>query len=899
MIKKISFFLCIGFLITIFFAQFDPWTHNKIIQFCQKTAIQFLGCNTTFIIESLNFFSPSIVLTNVEMFAMDNTWSWKCKRFEVQSSWIQLVIKGIMDRHIIVEEFECITSVKDGACAIEPHILALTSASIIPIPSDVKSILFKNASLSFCDEQKQGNITAYFNSSSLKIGDRFKTMISIYDGNIQYDNKIYSNDIVADILLLSWNENNKYLYTLNVSGLLQISHMSDQGTCYISGILESGRGRFSLRNAHNSFIIDPIIVTEREIRAYSTIPLRYIMRCCELTDMTESITGTITSSASIQKNDGRIDGYCAVQDVTVAESYICNVGKIIFARREQQWKFNAHIARQNEECKGIGSWNEIDEHGRFYFYNTTPLSTKITPYWRIMPKNFSCHLWFNCNETIGIYHINTNNSITKVSHSLYGGISYKKEDFFSITGLFDNHEFCTKIHTNPFGILNNCSLYDKDHHALIYLQEEKDTKKIQGYILFPFIRHFINTFFHYDVQGEGTILLNGIASLDTASLDFTLHDTTIRLPETYNFVNGLQGHLTYNAHKKLITIDDIHIAFHMGHINCLRATASFNENGQLIFAYIPILLDHCFFNIKKDLFAIVSGNLLFSQKKQESPHILGNIIIDRAQLKENILSHVIQKQLLTSTNIAPASGKPVTCDISIETKSPIRIDTPFLQSNAKIDMHIKNNITEPNVSGSIILQSGNLIFPYKSLSITKGELIFSPEQFLDPEIELMARNKIKNYDISLQVAGSLLNHHIMLNSTPPLSEEQIMTLLLVGSHETSLNNMIPALIVQNLKNLIFTHNQSTFLEKYFAPLLRPFNINVIPSFADHTGRGGLRGMLEININDRWKAILQKNFSLTEDTRIELEFLLSDDITLRGIRDERRDLGGEIEMRWKF
>src|SRR5438045_1970151 len=135
MIKKISFFLCIGLLVTIFFAQFDPWTHNKIIQFCQKTAIQFLGCNTTFVIESLNFFSPSIVLTNVEMLALYNTWSWKCKRFEVHSSWIQLIIKGIMDRHMVVEEFECTTSIKDGACAIEPHILALTSASIIPIPS--------------------------------------------------------------------------------------------------------------------------------------------------------------------------------------------------------------------------------------------------------------------------------------------------------------------------------------------------------------------------------------------------------------------------------------------------------------------------------------------------------------------------------------------------------------------------------------------------------------------------------------------------------------------------------------------------------------------------------------------------------------------------------------------
>ncbi len=74
---------------------------------------------------------------------------------------------------------------------------------------------------------------------------------------------------------------------------------------------------------------------------------------------------------------------------------------------------------------------------------------------------------------------------------------------------------------------------------------------------------------------------------------------------------------------------------------------------------------------------------------------------------------------------------------------------------------------------------------------------------------------------------------------------------------------------------------------------------MVPSFTDQTGRGGLRGALEISLDDRWRATIQKNFSLTEDTKFELEFLLSDDITLRAIRDERRDLGGEVEMRWKF
>ncbi len=104
-----------------------------------------------------------------------------------------------------------------------------------------------------------------------------------------------------------------------------------------------------------------------------------------------------------------------------------------------------------------------------------------------------------------------------------------------------------------------------------------------------------------------------------------------------------------------------------------------------------------------------------------------------------------------------------------------------------------------------------------------------------------------------------------------------------------------------MKKVFFTVNNrvSNFLKPLLKPLLKPFNIHLVPSFTDQTGRGGLRGAIEIDVNDRWRALIQKNFSLTEDTRFELEYLLSDDISLRGIRDERRDLGGEVEVRWKF
>src|SRR5258706_9432963 len=109
-----------------------------------------------------------------------------------------------MDRHIVMEGFECSSSVHDGTAAIESHIIALNSQSFFPIPTDVKSIVFKNSCLSFYDDNKCGIMSLFFNSSSLKVGNRLRTMMSIYDGTIKHCNDVYSNDIVADVSLVTW-----------------------------------------------------------------------------------------------------------------------------------------------------------------------------------------------------------------------------------------------------------------------------------------------------------------------------------------------------------------------------------------------------------------------------------------------------------------------------------------------------------------------------------------------------------------------------------------------------------------------------------------------------------------------------------------------------------------------
>lgn len=902
MVKKISFALVLGILGTIFFAQYDLWTHKKIVLLLQKIAQESLDGNLSCSVQSVSFFSPSLILHDVEMKSLNaDGWTWRCKKCEVTCSWLQLLFKGVMDQHVVMDGFECSSGVKNSHLVIEPHIMAMMQKPFLPFASELKSIVFKNAHFYVHDDEYGKNeISFSFNSSSLKIGNYIKTTMSTVDGIVMHDNNKYVENIATDVSVTTEFVGDTFDIRAQIAGTFVLSHMVSQGACYVTGVWKGDRGRFSVRNAYNSLIIDPIVITEHELRVNARFPLSYAIQCIINSATDQMVNGNVHFSAKVNRQDSyKVDGLVVVEDVVLHQHHVCDAVKVIFGRQNDDWKMRLTMSRYNQECKGTGYWHESTHQGELLVKNVTDCAAKCLPYWRIKPSNFFAHVIADQDKITGNYEAVVTNTLSDALHSSRGVFSCIN-GVVAAQGSIDENQFSVETAVYPQVALHHCVYKDKENKQLITLQATEDKKQVEGLVSFPFVRSMINTMINYDVQGEGNLGVTATLSPTEIVADLALQDATIRLPQTYNFIDGFNAHCVYTMANNCAILENVNLSLYTGKMSCLRATAYFDDNGSLIFTHAPLIVDRCLLNIKKDLFAIVSGNLLFSKSLSSAARVDGYVIIDKAQLKENLFSGIIQKQLLSYTHsVFSLPDVPLQCDLTIETKSPIVVDTGFLQTNAHVNLRVQKDVHDPTVTGSIVLQSGTLNFPYKPLYISKGVITFSPERLLDPTIELLARNKIKKYDVSLQVEGSLLTHHIALGATPPLSEEQIVGLLLVGAEENSLNSMMPALIVQNLKSLIFSNNQSSFFDKYFKPLLGSFNINLVPSFTDQTGRGGLRGALEITLDDRWRAVIQKNFSLTEDTKFELEFLLSDDITLRAIRDERRDLGGEVEMRWKF
>ena len=216
-------------------------------------------------------------------------------------------------------------------------------------------------------------------------------------------------------------------------------------------------------------------------------------------------------------------------------------------------------------------------------------------------------------------------------------------------------------------------------------------------------------------------------------------------------------------------------------------------------------------------------------------------------------------------------------------------------------LYFYNNFAWPQITGEIDLQKGYLNFLRHKLYVHHGKIQFIPGQINEPIIDLVAQNRIKKYLISLQASGSLQQPNIILESYPELSEEQILALLMSGSENASFQSDLPAIFMQNLNELIM--GSKDVLPKgadFIRKITLPFKyIQITPNFTNQAGYGGIKGIVSIDLNNQIHAQVQKNFNLQEDFAFQIEYLLTDDINVKFVRDQSGEIGSEVEVRFKF
>ena len=890
----------------LWYASHSQAIRQEIKQSIQQKFKEEFDCLWDGDIVYIDLLSLRIHVKNISMLpAIKNEgWSFYADTFEISASLLDFILYRRFECHGSFQHALMYESFQNTQSDFLPVISKMFSSSL---PS---SVSFKYITI------QQGHIllhqTEFNNQSSLSYhaqmsreSDGLHAKIYIIDGFMFYKNRLIFDTFFGNIIsIIPYNQDKEELY-VRVDCRLSIPALGEKGACFFVGNIYRARGAFVVSNEDQSFIIEPL---KFKIKDHS-MPFS-----CGISMNFDTIQHLITQQIFDEQVQGNSTLNLTGNLYDIYNSLQANIDISHVWYKQNQLIDHAYINFNKEEAgyKAVLSMDGKDiAHGlmigkdnlfKFSLINVMPLQPWFHQYWNIPCQQAKIEGVINTLDyTIASdYKIQLKSVKLDATTDITGSCTVDEKALHA-TGSFLDQTYSCMIKFFP--TLHIFQLKSMSHDEVLFDIHEHDNPEegTIGFLGFSVLKNMVPDYYKASFSQPGKFAVQGKMRQGLYHAHLATDDAHIRIPSLYNVIHDFSAALTVDIMGKSLMIDSMVAHLYEGTIRCNHAAMHYDKHAQVSFLHIPLFLDNVLMCWNKGIFGIVSGRLFLSQLPNKIPSLQGNLMVDQAQLKGNIFSHEFQEQFVQAVGSSQGVDLDSFVDITIETKDPIVVETSFLQAMINLDLHVGKTLKKPEIEGTIDIVSGELKFPYKSLYITHGQILIMPKNSTDPVIEFVAKGKIKRYDITMRATGTMIDQQIHFESSPYLTEEQIISLLLVGSQDSSLSVVMPAVFMQKLHEIVFGPALSqSKLDIMFNRLLQSFkNIRIFPQFTNQTGRGGVRGVIEVDATDRLHGRIDSNLMQLEDTIFEADYLLTDDVTIRAIKDGPSTYGGEVEMRWKF
>jgi autotransporter translocation and assembly factor TamB len=154
-------------------------------------------------------------------------------------------------------------------------------------------------------------------------------------------------------------------------------------------------------------------------------------------------------------------------------------------------------------------------------------------------------------------------------------------------------------------------------------------------------------------------------------------------------------------------------------------------------------------------------------------------------------------------------------DVAIKTKDPVLIRGNLATGESTGDLKLTGTGLHPQLQGVVQLQDVEATLPFSRLEVSRGFLTFTPDDSMNPRIDLHGSSVIRDYTVRVYVYGTLLSPEAIFTSEPPLPQEEIISLIATGAtrRELSTGNVLAGraamLLVQQLYRKIVKKGEPT------------------------------------------------------------------------------------------
>jgi translocation and assembly module TamB len=227
-------------------------------------------------------------------------------------------------------------------------------------------------------------------------------------------------------------------------------------------------------------------------------------------------------------------------------------------------------------------------------------------------------------------------------------------------------------------------------------------------------------------------------------------------------------------------------------------------------------------------------------------------------------------------------------DIHVTSSPELDFQNSYAKLAGDVDLRVRGTIAQPTVLGHITVTEGSATFAGTQYQLQHGDIFFSNPVRIEPLIDLDATARVEDYDITIGLHGTPSNLSPTFRSEPPLSQQDIFSLLAMGrtqeeqqiysmqQQQAGVNSTADALLGGALNATV-----SSRVQKLFGG----GSVKIDPSWVGSLGNSTARITVSQQVSKNATLTYATNINSTAQQLIQAEVNVTRTVSVLAVRDE--------------
>ncbi len=278
----------------------------------------------------------------------------------------------------------------------------------------------------------------------------------------------------------------------------------------------------------------------------------------------------------------------------------------------------------------------------------------------------------------------------------------------------------------------------------------------------------------------------------------------------------------------------------------------------------------------------------------------GNVTVTRfAQIPSSDLQFMLAQASAPATIPNPKSPlNNLHLDVRILSTPELTVQTTLAKLSGDVDLRLRGTAERPSLLGRINIAEGDIKLGGTKYHLERGDITFLDPVRIDPVLDVEATTRVRDYDITIGLHGTMEKLNTTYRSDPPLSSDDIVSLLAFGrtQQESAAGTSPSPGFADSASGAILSQAINSAASNRFSKIFGVSAIRINPSVGGPDNDPNARLTLEQQVSNNITLTYITNLARSAQEVIQFEYNINSEYTVQGIRDENGVVSFDLLIR---